>query len=111
MFGNFVTAYEGSIPSKIKLYDGTQISIRPKMYTTWSYSKTADGGIKVKFLMEMTSGNGKESSMKDANKKGIVIEDGAIATIETELYFSANRDLRIGDIKLHASGWNLPKDR
>jgi hypothetical protein len=110
LFGNFVTAYDESVPSKIKFYDGTQISIRPKMYTTWSYSKTADGGIKVKFLMEMISGNGKESSMKDANKTKIVIEDGAIATIETELYFSANRDLRIGDIKLHASGWNLPKD-
>ena len=79
--------------------------------TTWSYSKTADGGVKVKLLVERISQPGRESKLKNENQTRLEIEAGAIATLETELYFSATRDLRIGDIKLHASGWNLPKDR
>jgi len=100
-----------SITSSIKFYDGTPITLRGFSKTTWSYSKTADGGVKVKMLIEKTPDpkiDGKYSKLE--NGRDVKIEDGAIATIETELYFSANRDLRIGDLKVHATGWNLPKD-
>ena len=100
-----------SITSSIKFYDGTPITLRGFSHTTWSYSKTADGGVKVKMRIEKTPDpkfDGKYSKLE--NGRDVKTEDGAIATIEAELYFSANRDLRIGDVKLHASGWNLPKD-
>jgi hypothetical protein len=101
-----------SITSSIKFYDGTPITLRGFSKTTWSYSKTADGGVTVKMLIEKTPDpkiDGKYSKLE--NGRDVKTEDGAIATIETELYFSADRDLRIGDLKVHASGWNLPKDR
>ena len=100
-----------SITSSIKFYDGTPITLRGFSHTTWSYSKTADGGVKVKMRIEKTPDpaiEGKRAVLE--NGANVTTEDGAIATIEAELYFSANRDLRIGDVKLHASGWNLPKD-
>ena len=100
-----------SIPSVVKFYDGTPITIKGFSHTTWSYSKTTDGGVKVKMLIEKTPDpkiDGKYSKLE--NGRDVKTEDGAIATIETELYFSANRDLRIGDLKVHATGWNLPKD-
>jgi hypothetical protein len=100
-----------SITSSIKFYDGTPITLRGFSKTTWSYSKTADGGVTVKMLIEKTPDpkiDGKYSKLE--NGRDVKTEDGAIATIETELYFSADRDLRIGDLKVHASGWNLPKD-
>jgi hypothetical protein len=100
-----------SITSSIKFYDGTPITIKGFSHTTWSYSKTADGGVKVKMLIEKTPDpkiGGKYSKLE--NGRDVKTEDGAIATIEAELYFSADRDLRIGDLKVHATGWNLPKD-
>ena len=108
--GNLGFAINPAFPSAIKLHDGTPLSPSGMTDTTWSYSKTADGGVKVKLLMERTSQPGRDSKLKDENQTRLEIEAGAIATLETELYFSANRDLRIGDIKLHATGWNLPKD-
>lgn len=101
-----------STTSSIKFYDGTPITIKGFSKTTWSYSKTADGGVKVKMLIEKTPDpkiDGKYSKLEDG--RDVKTEDGAIATIETELYFSAARDLRIGDLKVHATGWNLPRDR
>ena len=109
--GNLGFAINPAFPSVIKLHDGTPLSPSGMTDTTWSYSKTADGGVKVKLLVERISQPGRESKLKNENQTRLEIEAGAIATLETELYFSANRDLRIGDIKLHASGWNLPKDR
>jgi hypothetical protein len=100
-----------SITSSIKFYDGTPITIKGFSHTTWSYSKTADGGVKVKMLIEKTPDpkiGGKYSKLENGTE--VKTEDGAIATIEAELYFSADRDLRIGDLKVHATGWNLPKD-
>jgi len=100
-----------STTSSIKFYDGTPINIKGFSNTTWSYSKTTDGGVKVKMLIEKTPDpkiDGKYSKLE--NGTDVKTEDGAIATIETEIYFSADRDLRIGDLKVHATGWNLPKD-
>jgi hypothetical protein len=98
------------IPSAIKLYDGSPLSPSGTTNTTWSYSKTVDGGVKVKLLMERTSVSGKLSKLKNEEQTKIQIDDGAIATLETELYFSASRDLRIGDVKLNSRGWNLPAE-
>ena len=109
--GNLGFAINPTTPSVIRLYDGTPLSPSGMTNTTWSYSKTSDGGIKVKLLIERNPGSGKLSKLKNENETKIEIDDGATATIETELYFSAARDLRIGDLKVHASGWNLPKDR
>ena len=109
--GNLGFAINPTTPSVIRLYDGTPLSPSGMTNTTWSYSKTSDGGIKVKLLIERNPGSGKLSKLKNENETKIEIDDGATATIETELYFSAARDLRIGDLKVHATGWNLPKDR
>lgn len=109
--GNLGFAINPTTPSVIRLYDGTPLSPSGMTNTTWSYSKTSDGGIKVKLLIERNPGSGKLSKLKNENETKIEIDDGATATIETELYFSAARDLRIGDLKVHAAGWNLPKDR
>jgi hypothetical protein len=101
-----------SITSSIKFYDGTPITLRGFSKTTWSYSKTADGGVTVKMLIEKTPDpkiDGKYSKLENGTE--VKTEDGAIATIEAELYFSANRDLDISNLKVHSSGWNLPKDR
>ena len=100
------------ITSSIKFYDGTPIDIKGMSHTTWSYSKTDDGGVMVKMLIEKTPDpkiNGKYSKLENGTE--VKTEDGAIATIEAELYFSANRDLDISNLKVHSSGWNLPKDR
>ncbi len=108
--GNIGFAIDPMIPSAIKLYDGSPLSPSGTTTTTWSYSKTVDGGVKVKLLMERTSVSGKLSKLKNEEQTKIQIDDGAIATLETELYFSASRDLRIGDVKLHSRGWNLPAE-
>jgi|GEM_PF-2075728 len=108
--GNLGFAINPTTPSVIRLYDGTPLSPSGMTNTTWSYSKTSDGGIKVKLLIERNPGSGKLSKLKNENETKIEIDDGATATIETELYFSAARDLRIGNLKVHATGWNLPKD-
>jgi hypothetical protein len=100
-----------SITSSIKFYDGTPITLRGFSHTTWSYSKTVDGGVKVKMLIEKTPDpaiKGKKAILE--NGAHVTTQDGAIATIEAELYFSANRDLQIGNLKVHSSGWNLAKD-
>jgi hypothetical protein len=100
-----------SITSSIKFYDGTPITLRGFSHTTWSYSKTVDGGVKVKMRIEKTPDpaiKGKKAILE--NGAHVTTEDGAIATIEAELYFSANRDLQIGNLKVHSSGWNLAKD-
>ena len=109
--GNLGFAVHPKTPSVIRLYDGTPLSPAGMTHTTWSYSKTSDGGIKVKLLIERNPGSTKLSKLKNDNETKIEIDDGATATIVTELYFSADRDLQIGNLKVHATGWNLPKDR
>ena len=110
-FGNLAFGISPEIPSLIKLYDGTPVSPSGSTRSTWTFSRTDDGGVAVKFLFERKTVDGRDSKLKDGRETRIAIQDGALATVETELYFSADRDLEISALTLHASGWNLPKDR
>lgn len=110
-FGNLAFGINPALPSAIKLYDDTPLSPNGMTHRTWSFSRTIDGGIRAKLLMETSSCVGKMSKLKDETETRVESEDGARATIETELHFSSDRSLQSTGLTLNASGWNLVKDR
>lgn len=97
-----------SLPSHVKLDDGTPIIPRGDVQINYAFKKTADGGLIMRLSYEIKPNPDRVAKVKDG--RAVTIDTEAVATAQIMFRFSQERDFEISPIRLKATGWNLEVD-
>ncbi len=93
------------LPIYVKLNDGTEIIPKGEIQIRYRFKKTDNGGVQVQVFYEMKPNPARYCQTK--NGQPVYIESDARLTLSMTLDFSADRDLWMSPLRLHAEGWNL----
>jgi len=104
--GNIGFGIDASLPSYVKLHDGTPIIPKGDVKISYVFRKKSDGGIDMQVSYQMKPSPDRESNLKNGGFTRTDPEAKAIASLS--LRFSKDRDYEISPLRLIATGWNLP---
>ena len=105
------TDKNGQPTSPLKLADGTPVFITVTPHATYQFKKEKNGQIVLSYLAEYNTPNdslGQRNTARlshPASGMGVLIEN-AKATVTLDIKFNQQGEIQMGELNLHATGWN-----
>lgn len=103
--GAMAFGIDASLPSYVKLHDGTPIIPKGDVKIAYVFRKTSDGGMDMRVSYELKANVDRVPQLKDGGF--VTIDPEATATASLSFRFSKDRDFEISPLRLKATGWTL----